>query len=99
LVNISPETLVIYVQVDADDVTNDFQPVMLIDSDIDWATKALLDWRVGVAWDKEKEAAILARWVQRGVPKLRRSSWRKSKPQLRDQQVPSLCRHGQSPNT
>jgi hypothetical protein len=48
-------------QVDADDVRNDFQPVMLVDSDIDWATKALLDWRVGIPWEKDKETAILAR--------------------------------------
>ncbi|KAJ9531590.1 hypothetical protein QJQ45_014945 [Haematococcus lacustris] len=47
--------------VDADDVTNDFPPIMLVDSDMDWATRALLDWRVGTPMDKEKEPAILAR--------------------------------------
>ncbi len=47
--------------VEPEDVTNDFQPVMLVDADMDWAMKALLDWRVGVQWEKDKEATILGR--------------------------------------
>jgi len=43
-------------QVDPDDVTNDFEPIMLTDSDMDWASRALLEGRVGHPTDTSKGA-------------------------------------------
>lgn len=45
---------------------------MLTDADMDWATRSVLDWRVGVAMDKDKEGEILGRLERicrsRGIP-------------------------------
>jgi hypothetical protein len=46
----------------------------LVDNDMDWAMRALLDWRVGVSWEPEKETAILNKLER--ICKARTVPWR-----------------------
>jgi hypothetical protein len=58
--------------VEPEDAANDWQPIMLTDADMDANARSLLDWRVGVTWEPEREASVLGKLERicraRGVP-------------------------------
>ena len=54
--------------VDPEDASQDIQPIMVTENELDAAVKAILDWRVGVGVGVERDRGVLLmnRWVGEG---------------------------------